>query len=430
MRLPVVAAETCGEDDGMFAGQRELSLDLLVDQALARNASIQAMAAAWRAAAARYPQVVSLEDPMFMAMVAPGSFNSSQVDSAYVLQGSQKLPWPGKLAAKGQGARAEADAAMHEVRDTRLQVAEAAQLAYFEYYLVRASTTLNEHNLRAIRELRSSARSKYEANEVTQQDVLQADVELAEVERRQLELRRMDRVAVARINTLLRRHPQATLPPPARQLPETADVPPPSALIQFAMQQRPDLAALGARVRSEEAAVRLAQKQYYPDVDVFGRYDSFWQPASTQSDLRGQVGLNVNVPTYRRRLAAAVCEAEARLSQRRAEYRQRVTDIQYEVQVAYEQLEESRRAVQLYQDRFVPAAEQNATAASDNYNVGKISFLALVEAQRQLIVIREKQQAASSNYYQRRAELERIIGSSIPDMATSEQVLAPEPTTL
>jgi hypothetical protein len=34
-------------------------------------------------------------------MMAPASFGSSQVESAYVLQGSQKLPWFGKRSLRG-----------------------------------------------------------------------------------------------------------------------------------------------------------------------------------------------------------------------------------------------------------------------------------------------------------------------------------------
>ena len=73
--------EAQGEQDIVLGDRQELSLDLLVDQALVRNASVQSMVEAWRAAAQRYPQVVSLEDPMFMAMVAPASLSSS--DSSF-----------------------------------------------------------------------------------------------------------------------------------------------------------------------------------------------------------------------------------------------------------------------------------------------------------------------------------------------------------
>src|SRR5262249_54399165 len=56
-----------------FQGLNELSADALVEQVLARNLSLAQMAAAWQAALARYPQVTSLEDPMFGTTLAPGS---------------------------------------------------------------------------------------------------------------------------------------------------------------------------------------------------------------------------------------------------------------------------------------------------------------------------------------------------------------------
>src|SRR6266404_1809303 len=63
-----------------FAEQRELTVDALVEQVLARNPSLAQMTAAWQAASARYPQVTSLEDPMFGATIAPGSIGSDNVD--------------------------------------------------------------------------------------------------------------------------------------------------------------------------------------------------------------------------------------------------------------------------------------------------------------------------------------------------------------
>jgi outer membrane protein TolC len=158
----------------------------------------------------------------------------------------------------------------------------------------------------------------------------------------------------------------------------------------------------------------LALKQYYPDAEFFGRYDSFWQPASTQSDLRGQVGVNMNVPLYRGKLQAAVCEAQFRLSQRRAEYQQRQLDIQYDVQAAYEAVQESRQAAELYSKKFLPFAEQNLDVARSNYDVGKTTFLSLAQAQRQLIEVRAKYQQTIANYHRRMADLERAVGGVLP----------------
>jgi cobalt-zinc-cadmium efflux system outer membrane protein len=412
--------------DGLFASERQLSPDRLIAEVEARNPSLQAMAHAWRAAAQRYPQAVSLDDPMFMTMMAPASFGSNQVESAYILQGSQKLPWFGKRQTRGQQVQAEAGAAFQDVQDTRLQIVQVTRLAFYDYYLAERQLEINERNRQSAQEFRDSAQVKYENNQVEQQDVVQADVELTGIRRRKIELERMRRVSVARINVLLLRTPDEPLPPSPNSLAPEFEVPPADSLRQTAMGRRPDLAALAARVRSEEAAVDLALKQYYPDAEFFGRYDTFWQPASTQSDLRGQVGVNMNVPIYRGRLNAAVREAQFRLSQRRAEYQQRLVEIQYEVQAAYEQVEEARQTVELYTTQYTPFAEQNLALARANYDVGKTTYLSLVMAQRQLFTVRETYEQTLTDFYRRIADLERAIGGQLPEKGGPEELPKPE----
>jgi outer membrane protein, heavy metal efflux system len=390
-----------------------LSREWLQAEIEARNPSLEAMIAAWQAAAQVYPQRVALDDPVLMGMIAPESAGSRVTETAYAFQLNQKLPWFGKRALRGQIADADADAAFHESEDSRLQVRLAADLAFFEYFLVHRLREINRDNTQLMQGYREAAQSRYQANQVTQQDILQADVELAELARRELELDRMQRVASARINTLLRRWPDAPLPPPPARL-ETPQVTADATLLwQTALRQRPDLAALTWRVQSQEAALELAYKNYFPDVDVFGRYDTFWQPSSTQGPLRAQVGLAMNLPVYRQKLHASVCEAQFRLNQRRAELEQRSLEIQYEVLSAAEQLEESRKSVQLYEERLIPVAQQNIAAARANYEVGKLNFLDLAQAQRQLIVLRERQMEAMTTYHRRAAELTRAVGSEL-----------------
>ena len=423
-RLPAVAPSTTVEKV-VYLGEKELSLPELLREVEARNPSVQAMIFAWQAMAQRYPQAISLDDPMFMTMMAPASFGSNQVESAYILQGSQKVPWFGKRPARGQAAQAEASAAYHDIGDTRLQIAQLTRGAFYDYYIVEREADLVEKNGGVMRELRDTAQSKYENNQVTQQDVLQADVELATTERRQIEIQRMRRVAIARINTLLRRDPGDSLPPAPRSLSIEGALPDVAQLQQTAIVQRPDLAALAARVRAEESALNLAFRQYYPDAEFFGRYDSFWQPASTQSDLRGQVGFNMNVPIYRAKLQAAVCEARFRLSQRRAEYQQRQLDIQYEVEAAFASVQESSQAAELYSKKFLPFAQQNLDVARANYDVGKTTFQSLAQAQRQLIDVQEKYQQALADYHRRRADLDRAVGGSASSVAAPEAIPLP-----
>ncbi len=412
-RLPLPESIGSPAGDGLFGNQTELSLPQLTDLVLARNASLQAMTFAWQSATQRYPQAIALDDPMFMAMIAPGSVGAATTETGYTVGASQKLPWFGKRTARGAAAQADAAAMFHDVRDARLQLAQATRTAFFEYYLIARELELNRDNLTLTHDFRETARVKYENNQVTEQDILQADLEYASTQRRLLELDRMMRIAIARVNTLLQRRPDAWLPPPPAKLRGSLSLPPANQLRELAISQRPDLAALHSRVEAEQAAVVLAEKQFYPDMEVYGRYDTFWQPAATQGPLRGQVGVNVNMPIYRQKLNAALSQAQFRLSQRQAEYAQKLADVQYEVDAAYAQLDEAQKAITLYREKLLPAAEQTVGAARANYDVGSTTFLNLLIAQQQLLAQREQYQQIVAAAESRRADLERAIGGDL-----------------
>src|SRR5262249_19326868 len=117
-----------------FANVAILSVDRVIEEALARNRTVAQMVAAAQAAAARYPQVASLDDPMFGATMAPASIGSSNVNFAYRLEASQRLPYPGKRELRGAVALAEARAAEQDVEDARLTLIESARAAFYDYF--------------------------------------------------------------------------------------------------------------------------------------------------------------------------------------------------------------------------------------------------------------------------------------------------------
>ena len=403
-----------------------LDLAVYVNEVLTRNRSLQSMVAAWQAAAQKYPQAVALDDPMFTAMTAPASWSSDDVNAAYLLGGSQKIPWWGKRSLRGQVARAEANAASMDVADARLQLTQAAHLAYFDYYLVHRQLELTDANVRSLQEFQATARRQYEANLVMQQDVLQAEVELAEGERRRIELERMRRTSIARLNTLVHRPPDCPVPQPPPSLSVDGTPAPPELLRQVAQRQRPDLASMRAKLQAESASVSLAYKEFYPDFEIMGRYDRFWQPTDTFGDLQGQFGVNMNVPIYLEKRRAAAREAMFKLRRQRADYEQQIDDVNQEVESAYAQVIEMQAIVQLYADRTLPAAERNVGSARNDYVANRGDFLRLVSAQRQSLMLQEKYQEAIVGYLSRRAELERAIGGPLP-VESEPQQASPSP---
>jgi outer membrane protein TolC len=406
---PVVPAghEQAALAHSAFASQDELSVDALVQDVLAHNPSLTQMVAAWKAAESRYPQVTALDDPMFGVQAAPGAFGSNTVDGGFRLEASQKYPFCGKRALRGQSALAEAEAAGAEVEDMRLQLTESARSAFYDYFLANRALDVNQESLRLLQDFRQKASDRYErVPGANQQDTLQADVEIGRQQERRATLERMRETAAARINTLMHRPPDVPLPPPPRAVRLEGATPDAAVLRREALTRRPDLKALADRVAADQAALELARKEYAPDVEVMAAYDSIWQ----ERPLRAQVGVRVNLPVRLARRAAAVAEAEARLAQRQAEWDRLADQVGFQVQEAVAQVREAERIVRLYETEVLRAAQKNVDAAKSAYETGKIPFVALIEAQRNLVNLRDRYFEAAADYGRRRAALERAVG--------------------
>jgi outer membrane protein TolC len=392
----------------------ELSADEVTRTVLERNPTLAQMAAAVRAAEARYPQVTSLDDPTFAAAMAPGTIGigdgrnySQRVELA------QKLPYPGKLRLRGESAMAGAAAAGQELDDTRLQLVESARASYFDYFLAERSLEVNREGLDRLAEFKRNAETRYKTGQVPQQDVLQAEVETGRHTERRFSLERARTVAIARLNTLMNRPADAPLPSPVKEPPPVTELAEVQALRDAALTRRPDLKALAARIDADRAALELAHKESYPDVEFTAAYDTFWQASDHQQPLRPQIGLRTNLPVQLSRRRAAVAEAEAMLAQRQAAFARLSNEISFEVQQAHAQVREAEQSLRLYDEKILPAARENVKAAQSAYVTGKVPFVTLVEAQRSMIELKERAYTAVAQYHRRRAGLERAVGGAL-----------------
>lgn len=412
--IRLAGAETIApSSEDVFLHLQELTEDAVIEQTLARNPSLAQMAAAWEAAQARYPQAIAWDDPMATGIIGPASIGSRDVDTAYRLEIGQKIQFPGKRFWRGQNALAEAGAAQSDLEAMRLELMEAARNAYFEYSLVQRLLTVNAESARRLKELKDSADFSVRTGLSPQQDILQAVVELGRQRERLLELEQMSKVATARINTLVRRDVETALPPPTALMATFAPLPSVAELRQHAQQYRPDLQAIAQRMQADEANVMVALKERCPDVELMAAYDAFWQ--SPERDLRPMLGLRMNLPVVAGRRQGMIQEAQAKIAQRRAEFMKLLDQVNFQVQEAHAQVERGRKTVKLYEDSILKAAEAHIKEAQTAYSTGKIPFLSLIEAQRNLIMLRERYYESITNLHRAEAALDRAVGADFLD---------------
>jgi outer membrane protein TolC len=394
-----------------FEAGKILTEQDLVAEVLARNPTLEQMNAAWQAATQRIPQATSWDDPMLTGVIAPSSFGSNSVDPGYRIELSQKIYFPGKLRLKGQNASAEARASGSDLEDMRVQLAKAARLAFYDYYLSERALLVNDEGLKLLDEFRKNADARFRAGQVPQQDLFQADVEIGRQKERRLTLQRIQNVDKARINTLMHLPSASPLPLPVDAKPQTMSLPSLESLQSQAIQNRPDLRAMADRIEAAEAAYRLARREFYPDFEVSGAYDSIMGNGPTR-DLAPQVAVKMNLPVRLGKRQAAVHESLYKIAQKRAELAARTDQVNFQVQEAYEQLVESDKVLKLYDSNILPSARANKDAAQAAYTTGKAPFVTLIEAQRNYVELKDRYYMAVADYFRRQANLDRAVGAA------------------
>jgi outer membrane protein TolC len=402
------APTQAGRADDPFSGHAALERRALIEAVLARNPSIESARWAWRAALARHPQETSLDDPMLEYGVAPASLGSSRVDSGQRVVLSQALPFPGKLALRGEIALAEAEAAARDHDAVRLRLATLASLLFDEYYLVERKLLVNEAHRGLLADLREIAVVRYETGSASQQDPLEAELEQAELLHRDVLLRADRAVTAEQLNALLHRSPALPLPPPPAALEPLAPLTGGrDTLLARAFAERPELRAAEARVRARESSVDLARREFFPDVRLMGTYDSFWE----ESELQPMVGIELNLPLRRARRKAALDEAQASLEEAKSMRVGLGDQVQLSVERALERLAEAHHALEIVRDRKLPAARDRVDAARAAFESGQSDFSALIGAERSLRDAELDHEETLVELSRRSAELARATGA-------------------
>ena len=416
------------EEAAPFAGVERLDRATLVAAVLARNPDLAAAQAAYEAARQRVPQATALDDPQLAYGIAPLSVFSDTTRFGNTVEARQMLPYPGKRKLRGEAAEARAEAAGERYAEARLDLARLAADLLDDLYLVDRSLEINRDHVRLLEELKEAATNRYAAGLVPQQAPLQAEVELTHLVHRDVTLGTQRGVVVARLNALLHRPPASPLPPPA-PLDEAG---PPlavegaatsmgaddhdhapavdparlGALMVRAIAARPELAAADAEVRARQVERELAGLARRPDFGVMGTYSSMWPETAHQWML----GVSVNLPVRRQRIAAGEAEADAELAAAAARREAAATAVRSEVAQAADLLVEMDHVVDLYDSRLLPAANDQLRAARSGFETGKVEFMAVVEAERNLRSVRLGYEEALTDRHRRLAALERAVG--------------------
>lgn len=356
----------------------ELPLQALIEEALQASPEILAARAKVTASGFRVPQSMSLPDPMVMVGyqndgTSRFTFNEA-ADSQYMFSASQLFFFPGKRALKGEAATREAESLAASARAVQLRTIVAIKEIYYDLFLAHQSMDLLREKGSLLRKVEDAALARYASGGGMQQDVLMAQTEKYMLLEREEMLRQKITTLEALLNSAVGREQAAPLDRPAapsfapylQTLPE---------LIAVAYDNSPEVKARERMVASSSARVRVAEREYYPDITVTGNYGLKGQEFEDMWSLT----TTFNIPLYyTSKQRPAVHEAEASLSEAKNELQAVRLRLSAAIRENYVMLQTTERLMELYRQGLNQKIHQDFHSALASYATGKADALTVL----------------------------------------------------
>lgn len=391
-----------------------MSLAEIETVALENNTEIRLMEQRLRQSKAGIRSSMAVDDPEFMyrgwgtPLLQPWNLNQTQ----HMFMFSQTFPASGKRELRFVAANQKAEVSEAELDETKLEVAAMVRAQFYELLRNDDELRLHDEQIALARQAVASARIKYTVGKVPQQDVLKAQLALTRLADHLTMFLQDGDLARARLNTLMGRDPATPLEVVGEYRP-VALVPTAAQLQQTAVDNRPELRAIKAAIRQSETGVRLAQKNYKPDITVTGGY--MLMPSGSANRNGYIAELSLNLPWLNRsKHDAEVEEAQAGVGVQNAELQRQKSVVFQEILEARIRANSASRLVELYRDTLRPQAQATLRATSAAYQTDQTDFLNLIDSQNAVLDVEYSYFRALADFDGRISDLERVIGTAMP----------------
>lgn len=397
-------------------------LDTIFRASVEGHPRLRALFEEWQASLRAVAQARGWPDPQLSWTWYLQSVETALGPQEHALALSQRIPWFGKLGARGDAVEERAHAAGQRLRAEQLRLYEKAAEAWFEIaYLDRALEVTGE-SLGLLAQAEAVLRSRYRVSESRYSDLLRLESELSRLRDRRRSLDDRRRTVAVRLNDALGRELEAPLPDTV-SLESPLHAPADSLLRGTLLGDHPSLRALEHEIRSSEHRVDLARKEGYPDLRVGVQTILTGESELTGFDDAGRdawmATVSVDLPIFRGKIAGSVDAAAARrraLEHRRGDQLRR---LRVEAEEAIFARADARATEELYRDEVVPRARKAMETTLKDYTADRVGFLDFVDTQRQLLDLQLELARARADRLQAEAHL-LSLADAVPSMSSQE----------
>lgn len=414
--VPLAAAQSAAL--ALPPAPEPLSLAWCLDRAAIANPETAELKAVAEAAEDRIVPAGALEDPEFRfeaSNLPLGAFDFDSTPLSGLQFGlMQGLPFPGLLGERRSAAELAGVAARQRLDDHRRQIGSAVEAVWAELGFAQRALEITDRNVELLRQLTKIAETRYAVGSGLQQDVLRAQVELTALLEERLRRQAGVATAAATLARLLDLPPSARLPRTA-PLEQAAPLPVLEPLFDRMVESNALLKALAAKVEEARHAVRVAELEGYPDVDLNLGYRV--RRRVTGDPVNGDdflsAGFSVRLPVNRSAWNARAAERRALLRAATASLRKSEAMLRARLRSSYAELVRADSQAELLRTGLVPQAAQSLDSSRSAYEVGRVDFLALLDSQVRLLDAELRAVRAVADRRVAFASLEALVGKEL-----------------
>jgi len=393
------------------------TIEEYVQLGLSRNPRIQEARHRIEAIRHRIPQALSLPDPMINTNTHLAPVQTAAGEQAFSLGISQKFTNAERRATKAAIVSDEASAAEAALEQTQLEIAEDIRSACYQLLLIRKSIDITNEDRKSLEQIADVVLRQYEVKQsVTQQDVLNVQTEQSKIENQLTDLQQKARSYQARLARLLHISPQSDLQIIDQLGNNNPDLNV-DELIARATQSRPDLQAQLANIRRDSKKVHLAKLEQKPDFTVglnwIATSSNGISPVANGDDAL-LLGVGFNLPVYKSRIRAGICEARSNLLASESRLASLQDFASEEVFDLVAKLESTLDTLTLVQQDIIPKAERTLELSIDEYATGSIEYVQLIANWRSVLRYRITEANLQSQHQQLLASLAQSVGQLEP----------------
>lgn len=184
--------------------------------------------------------------------------------------------------------------------------------------------------------------------------------------------------------------------------------PPPIETVQDAVDSNPDIARWATELALRNAIVSLEDARAIPDFTAGAGVRHY----SATDDTAMVAGITVPIPVFNRNQGAKHAARYAR-SKARSEQRAALVRVGSALEIAYQGLRATFDELAALRESVIPQAQAAYEGVQTGYQRGLFRYVDVLESQRTLFELRDRELVALGSYHRAVAEIERLIGEPL-----------------